>query len=428
MNLIGQLMYKLLLQVFRRKDRILITILAPIIFFSFFGFVFTAGDMGEEVFTSRNIGFINLDEGYQEEFEEILPNGFPNTSNNLGDIFIDMLQNNQSELIEGNVRINLALYTDEDLLYKDVETQILHLGILIPADFTFTLLNLYNLKLNQTSSSSNPTFPLINDYSPMNITTLGDQSVQEFFSAQSAFESAYQSFVNLMAGDSRFGLNTNLAEYYFEENGVQGEEFNGLDMMAPGFLTFLVILQIIIVASILAEEKEKQTIHRMRMSLLPNWLLFTGILLTQFIVVSMQIIVSIITLELWGFHLSFFEWIQVAGIMQMANLNLSGFALIIASYVKKSRDAVSISAILSAPIGFLSGSFLPVPETYIIKEWGVQFWDVVPTYHANAAITLIVEGNQSFWGILSPVLWLFAFAIVWLGIGLFVYNLRVSRE
>ena len=179
------------------------------------------------------------------------------------------------------------------------------------------------------------------------------------------------------------------------------------------------------VSGLLVEEKERLTMNRIKISPMSNWKYFVGLFAAQFITVTVQLIITVFTVELWGFHASIENWIKVYAVLQVTNFNISGLSLIVASFVKTGKDSISATSLISAPLGFLSGAFLPVPDVWIVESLNFQIWDIIPTYHSNEAAAAILHDNALLSDVFPSVLILLGFAALWYIIGLMVFRKRV---
>ncbi|MHA2249610.1 MAG: ABC transporter permease [Candidatus Kariarchaeaceae archaeon] len=417
-----EVMLKTLKQTYRSKSAVAIIIIGPIVFFSFFGLVFGT----ENESRTRTIGFINEDIGYDTlDFSDIIPHKFliAGNSSNFGNLYVELLKNHIDLLVESPISLSMKAYTDYEELRKDVEIQVLNVGIIIPKNFTEAMLSGYNDGYHTKNG-------LYKDDYPINVNTtisvLGDLSVEAYRSSISILYQSFTVFTEEIYGIGRFvDFPIEGGFLDFESRSIYSDEYTMFHFFAPGFLVFLIILQMINIANLLVEEKEKQTINRIKLALLPEWILFLGLFLAQFVIVSVQIGIAISILSFWGLTASALNWMKIFIILQVTNFNVSGLALIISSFVKTKDSAGSATGLLSAPIGFLSGAFLPVPEVYVIKALNIQIWDILPTYHSNTAVTKLLLEDAPLSDLTKPIVLLSLFAIIWFTIGLLIYRKRV---
>ena len=156
--IIFSVMKKTARQTKRHKGRRTLVFILPIIFFSFFGFVFGAPDDG----VTRMIGYVDDDLGYAVNFSDIIPDEFKVSDNQstLGELFIDLIENHRDTLVNTSIEIEFVEYDTIDELVKDVETQNVQLGLYIPANFTESILSGYNARYSSINSQNITGFPL----------------------------------------------------------------------------------------------------------------------------------------------------------------------------------------------------------------------------------------------------------------------------
>ncbi len=418
---------KTIKQTVRNRSRLLIIILSPILFFGFFGYVFTPQESGLVL----NIGFINEDTGYSSDYTGIIPNSFSSADRNtLSDMFFDLFENYTITVLpsfnRSNTQLDLISYSDEQTMINNVETNRIDIGIIMPADFTEVILGIYNLNYYSINGVFLQDLPT--EVSNTTIRVLGDPSLTDYQTAYSLFSDILNSFTESIYGEEVFS-DTEFAGGEIEYNIHNiGSDISEYHYFVGGFLVFLVLLNMINVAGIMAEEKETGTINRIKLSLMPSYKLFIAITVMQILTMTVQLFISAIIIKLQGVDISFIGWINIFIVMQIANVNITGIGLIIASFSRSQKDATSIAGILSSPLGFLSGVFVPLPDVYIVKSIDLQFWAIIPSYHAVTAVQSIIVQGSGITEVISSLIWLSSFSIIWFFIGLKVYNKRVINS
>ncbi|MDH5402525.1 MAG: ABC transporter permease [Candidatus Heimdallarchaeota archaeon] len=397
---------KAIKQTFRRKERVLMVFMSPIVFFAFFGFIFGSGNNGDITY---QIAYINNDLGSSLDYTDFIPAELNYNSNNLGDLYLDTLANNTSLISNSGTTLELIQYSNVEEMTKDIEKQVVLIGIIIPYSFTESLLASYNYIQNNSLAEF-----------PVNVTSVvkifGDPSSSNYQSGVALIHSSLNDYSNLILQTELEG--GNITTNQFE---VNLEELSQFAYFVPGFLIFLVILQLVSMSGILVYEKESGSMERIKLSLIKSEELFGGLLLSNIIIATIQFILSLVVITIFGFHASGSQWFIGYVIYLIATINISGIAMIIASFTNTTQDASSVSGIMSAPFGFLSGAFLPVPAVWLIKN-SLQIWDIIPTYHATQAMTSVLIDNASMVDILKPLSFLLIFAFLWYGIGFIIFR------
>ena len=416
--LVLDIFIKTIKELLRSRNNLLMIILTPIIFFSFFGFIYGSVGGGNQV---QLIGIINNDIGNGENLTEIIPNNLISSTSDdrtFGGLYLDLLQNNTQKLVDSQLTLDLKFYRTEDEMRKDIEIQVISLGLIIPSNFTAALYYGYMELLNETTALPVSTSLLL----------LGDPSQQAYLSTLAVITESLTTFEDQIYGANRLysqapdGGYLTISTKYIAQGSISAFQF-----AVAGFLVFNALLQMISTTTFMAKEKEMKTINRLNLSDMKTWELFSGFTVAQLSIFSGQFVISIVVLSFWSIILTVVQWLRIYLLLLITTLALTGLSLIVAALVKTADDASTITGIASAPLGFLSGSFLPVPTVYIIKSLNFQFWDLIPTYHANQAIFEIIVNNQTLMDVMRNVLFLIFYTILIYILGIFTYNRKVIK-
>ena len=180
--IILSVMLKTLRQTFRNKGRLMLVLILPIIFFSFFGFAFGAPEADNVTL----IGYVDEDIGYDVDFSDIIPDAFKvsDKQSTLGELFIDLVESHRQLLVNNSDELEFVKYSTVDELIGDVETQNIQLGLFIPSNFTESILSGYNDRYSSLFSQNITGYPLNTQTS---LITYGDTTVQEYQSINSFY-------------------------------------------------------------------------------------------------------------------------------------------------------------------------------------------------------------------------------------------------
>jgi ABC-type polysaccharide/polyol phosphate export permease len=140
---------------------------------------------------------------------------------------------------------------------------------------------------------------------------------------------------------------------------------------------------------ILAFERDRGTIDRLKLSNFPKDDLVLGLTLTQFITTALQIIVFFLTVYFLGFpgRLDLFLAVFIALLSIVPVLAIG----ILSSVQLKGEIAFFLPGMLSLPLSFLTGSFIPLPKIVLIGE--IQIWHLNPFYSSSEALRKILFLN-----------------------------------
>jgi ABC-2 type transport system permease protein len=99
-------------------------------------------------------------------------------------------------------------------------------------------------------------------------------------------------------------------------------------------------------------------------------------------------------------------------------------ALIIASFTTNERQAASVSAMFSMPLGFLAGAFIPLPRQVIVEYGGhtYQLYDLLPWTWAIAALrSVLTYGSGLSADVALDMIWLVALTAMLFVLGVAIY-------
>ena len=266
----------------------------------------------------------------------------------------------------------------------------------------------------------------------MNITIelIGDPSYLAFQTTQTEIESSMKAFKS-----NFYSVELNAGNFKSNFQNVISYELTQFDYFISGFLTFGLILASSSVAGILGDEREYRTLDRLKISNMHPIELLGGVSLTQITTGGMQLAIMLATAYLLGFRGQGnpFNAFIVAMITMIPIL---GLAFFVSAFVPNGRDATSVIAILSAPIGFVSGAFLPVPEVPLIPDLiptasgslrALQLWDFFPFYSSTTAIRNILLFDHDLMQIIPELVFLIVSGLVFFVFGTIFFVWRVFK-
>lgn len=114
-----------------------------------------------------------------------------------------------------------------------------------------------------------------------------------------------------------------------------------------------------------------------------------------------------------------------------------GFAVLVAGLDKTGENASGIMSILSAPIGFLSGAFFPLPKVILIDKIipdgtgglkALELWDFNPFRMAVRAEQLILLNQFDLNQVFVEIIFIILGGIIFLGIGSIFFVTQVFKD
>ncbi|MGZ4920481.1 MAG: ABC transporter permease, partial [Halobacteriota archaeon] len=142
------------------------------------------------------------------------------------------------------------------------------------------------------------------------------------------------------------------------------QAFSLFDYMVPGLIVFALLLQVSLVASSLAREAETGLLDRLKLSQVGAFNLLFGTFLTWTLITIGQVLLLVVIAIALGYHHqgnlgSLGLAVIIGAIAGMASISL---ALIVSSFAKNERQAISLGVMISTPLAFLAGAFFPLPR------------------------------------------------------------------
>lgn len=213
------------------------------------------------------------------------------------------------------------------------------------------------------------------------------------------------------------------------------QSFSLFDYMVPGLIVFALLLQISVVAGSLLRDVEKGTLDRLKLSKVHSFDLLFGTFSVWSLITIMQVLVLLAVAIALGYtHQGDFRslglGVLIGLIAGMASISL---ALIIASLTTNERQAASLSGMLSMPLGFLAGAFIPLPQQVLFELGGhtYQLYDLLPWTWAIAALrSVLTYGSGLSADVVFDMSWLLVLTAILFVIGVITYartRLRAER-
>lgn len=409
-----------------RDQRGLFMILGfPLFFMLVFGFAF--GGMGQEN-EPHLLAVVNYDQG------AIFP--LTNEEVNFGNNFTEVLQDSKYEDSDVNLfNVTVTTESEADRLIKSREVDA---AIIIPEDFSQSMVQLINSNLNQqnimvipegtTNSSNNFTSVIIK----------GDTSFSNFGVSQAILVGTLQQFqeetVSAISETISPSTAPSAESITTSVESVPGtESFSMFDFLAPGMMVFAILLLATTVAAALSREVETGTLARLKMSRMRSFDLLFGGLIPWSLVAAAQIVILLVVAIIMGFKWqgglnSLILAIFIAVIGGIASVALG---MIIAAFAKNDRQAANLGTLVTVPVSFLSGAFFALPPVVIGDFLGkqVQIYDLLPWTHTLTALRAVLTFGEGLNDITYSLGWMIVLTLILFVIGVGIFSrTRLSAE
>ena len=298
--------------------------------------------------------------------------------------FIGILEDNLTDYI----KINQSSYTESEA-EKELKYERVDAIIFIPNNFTETIINNETVKLT--------------------IKTIPDMV------AEGVIGSITKQIVDLLIIYHNNGTPSEIVIIRFS-NTVQITAF---DMMAPGFIIAGVTVCISQLALHFAEEKETGTLKRLSTTPVSRGNILLSGLLSQLIVITIQLILLILLLMLFGaYFVPGVNFMALILIPLLFSFTCLGLGLLLASFAKTQSSAGGLAWFIILPLQFLGGVFFEMDNP--VSKY-------IPTHYAVHAMRLIMVSGVTTWDAIgTDVLVLLGFGLVSTLLGIILFRRKTA--
>jgi len=413
----------------RSRDRrsVIFLLLFPIVLMVIFAFVFgSANSLGTGT-APHQIAVVNLDQGatvtvnnvtqhidYGASFTQLLENiTYPGTNTHmfaLNNVSADQAQNmlkrgDLDALITIPENFSQALVSSANDSARAAALS--DIGLRVLNESAAQTAASGQLPLTSAATSELPANTTLPTQSNVNAEVIleGNTGNVGFEAAQELISNVveqYESQVQVAAtsrADATLGQNNSSASVYQHVSAaVQPltgtQSLTLFDYQASGIIVFALLMQVGSVAQDLARESDRGTLRRLKVSNMRSFDLLFGTLLTWIVIAVAQVLL------LFGVAVALgFVWAGGANSIALAVLFgiIGGIAsislgLLLTSFTTNERQAAQLGVLISIPVAFLSGAFLPLPTEILGTAFGTTFevYDLLPWTLVNDVLREIL--------------------------------------
>lgn len=397
-----KLSIKYLKEIFRSKLFLIIAVLMPAVLMIFMGVIFGGPISAVQ---SYSILVVNEDIGYTND----------TTTYGFGQSLVNTLGNVTYPLEEGEDPMNIFFVFESDYYNQSVEDYLiyeehgLHLTLIIPENFSEVIFNFDN---------------------EVKVTVVGDPLTGAYQSSVSAFTTIFNEYVDAV----RTSLGDETGQIVIEEHhiGIVGNT-TIFDLMVPGFVIIGVVMNIVFISSIIAEEYETKTLEKLQLTPMRAVHLIAGLSIAQLLVALVQIIVLFALSLAFGYN-AIGSFVLAGVIVWVMSLSMTAIGMMIAAFSKKATIASSIASVVAIPLYMIT--FFPV--------WGIQtipmfqingnvfgVFDLLPTNLATRMVNQVMIYGQTLSDVAFEFVSLLIVTVIYLIIGLVLvslFKLRPKKE
>jgi ABC-2 type transport system permease protein len=384
--------WKDLMELFRNRLGLVMLVLMPIFMMGMVGFIFPSSNSLDHV----PVALANQDAVY-------------GGSTVGSQVFINALNqiNDQTGIME------ISNASNFDALRESVQDGDIQGGIIIPSNFTQSILSGEQGTLIIVTDNSNP---------------------QISAAMQSALTAVFQQMGTMLAQQNVMSLDPTInatnalaivQPYNIAVEGVVSGHSSYFDFIAPGIMAMTVMMSVMTgLPAAISQEKEVGTLDGMMVAPINRLSIIIGKTLAQTARGLLQgVLILVLASILFGVTIQG-SILLVFGLLLLGVFSFVGLGVVLTSFAKDQETAMMVMMTLMFPMMFLSGVFFPVQQ----MPWFMQsISKVLPlTYAANALRKVMVLGA----GIpqIAPELTvLIVFGVVMIAIAVPVFKRAMTR-
>jgi ABC-2 type transport system permease protein len=287
---------------------------------------------------------------------------------------------------------------------------------------------------------ANATLPKAGNASSL-LTVEGDSGYVNFATAQATISAIFDHYKNNAETQAMTAAPSGPVQTLFNDSiplvtqPIPGtQSFSLFDYLVPGLIVFALLLQVSVVAGNTVRESERGTLDRIKLSKLRSFDLLFGTFLTWTIITVAQVLILIAVAIALGYkHQGDFTSLGLATLIGViAGMASISLALIVASFTTTERQAGTLCAMLSMPLGFMAGAFIPLPQQVLGTFGGhtYQIYDLLPWTHAISALrSVLTYGTGLSADVVFEMSWLIVLTAILFVIGVMTYaRIRLKAE
>ena len=256
---------------------------------------------------------------------------------------------------------------------------------------------------------------------PVTLQLVGDPTLDSYVFANSFVPSIVDEFAKKFIG---WQTSNNVAIEFVPNTGSMADFQIGV----PGLLVFAVLMGVVSSAMVVVREDVTGTLRRLQLTRASASDVIFGVALAHVVLAALQILIAFGIAALCGFRTPG-SFILAIGIGTLVSLAATGLGLIVACFARSSITAALIGSAVFAPVAFVSGALFPVASVPIATLWGhdVSWFDILPARHAVEALQRVLIYGDGLTAIAYPLSALAVLSLMYLGIGVGLYQwLRIK--
>jgi ABC-2 type transport system permease protein len=386
--------WKDLVEFSRSKLRLVLLVLMPLFMMVMVGYIFPSGTS----ISHQPVALANQDVGDSTLVPPV----------HLGNAFVTSLEaiNDQSGMMD------LSTATNFDDIKTKVQDGKISGGIIVPPDFTQSILSGKQGEITIVTDQSNPQI---------------SSMMQAVLSKTIESMGTYIARLNLNA-TYNIDWNNTLAviqPYTVQFTGIVPGEPNYFEFVAPGIISMVVMMSLMTgLPHAISYEKDTGTLDGMLVAPINRLSIILGKVMAQTIRGLIQgAIIVMLAVVLFGvvIHGSI---LLVVALLLLTVFSFVGLGILITSFTGREETATMVMMTLMFPMMFLSGVFFPIQQMPAFMQ-GIAH--LLPLTYAAQALRKVMVLGAGLDAVSTEILILFAFGLVLLAVAVPMFKKAMNR-
>ncbi len=384
--------WKDLMELFRNRLGLVMLVLMPIFMMGMVGFIFPSNNSLNNV----KVGLANQDTGFG--------------GSTIGSqVFLTALKgiNNQTGML------NISNVTDLNSLRESVQKGDLSGGIIIPSNFTQSIL-----------SGQQGTLIIVTDNSNPQISSAMQTALTAVFQQMGTIL-AQQNIIAQNPGVNATNALAMVQPYNIKVEGVVTGHSSYFDFIAPGIMAMTVMMSVMTgLPAAISQEKEVGTLDGMMVAPINRLSIIVGKTLAQTARGLLQgVLILVLASLLFGVTIQG-SILLVFALLLLGVFSFVGLGVVLTSFAKDQETAMMVMMTLMFPMMFLSGVFFPVQQ----MPWYMQsISKALPLTYAADALRKVMVLGAGIPQITTELAVLVIFGVVMIAIAVPVFKRAMTR-
>jgi ABC-2 type transport system permease protein len=390
--------WKDLLEFSRSKIRLVMLVVMPLFMMLMVGFIFPSSSS----ISNQPVAIANLDTGVTEVVNST------HIPMHLGNTFVTELTaiNNKTGMMD------LSTSTGFNDIKSRIQDGSISGGIILPSDFTSSLLHGFQGNVTIVTDQSNPQISAImQEVLTQTIQAMGTEQ------AELGLNSTFHVALNMTGAM--------IQPFNVQTKGIIPGNPNYFEFVAPGITAMVVMMSLMTgLPHAISYERDVGTLDGMLVAPTSRLSIILGKVMAQTVRGVVQAaIIFLIAVGLFGVVI-YGNLLLVAALILLTVFSFVGLGILITSFADREETATMVMMTLMFPMMFLSGVFFPIQQ----MPWYMQdVAYILPLTYATTALRKVIVLGAGISAVWTDVLILLLVGIVLLAIAVPLFKKAMSR-